>query len=210
MRRDAWDAIVSSGDIALAHIAEKGYRRLHWVGPRARQPPVRAAAGPERAAGRSRGDRLHGPRDDRNETVEDYRALIEEGVARALPFVCANPDLVVDVGDERLPVRRQHRRRVRAPRRGGVLGRQAASRRLRARRSSGPPSCAAPSPTHPHPGHRRRRCAPTSPPRRGWASTPSSSPPASTRTRCWPAARSIPPGSLRCSRRPARPRRSPP
>jgi ribonucleotide monophosphatase NagD (HAD superfamily) len=33
VRRDAWDAIVSSGDIALRHIAEKGYRRMHWVGP---------------------------------------------------------------------------------------------------------------------------------------------------------------------------------
>ena len=30
--------------------------------------------------------------------MADYSALIEEGVARALPFVCANPDLVVDVG----------------------------------------------------------------------------------------------------------------
>ena len=33
VRRDAWDEIVSSGDIALRHIAEKGYRRMHWVGP---------------------------------------------------------------------------------------------------------------------------------------------------------------------------------
>src|SRR5262249_56330282 len=44
-----------------------------------------------------------GLRDDRNETVASYRALIEEGVARALPFVCANPDLVVDVGALQLP-----------------------------------------------------------------------------------------------------------
>src|SRR5262249_60325567 len=35
-RRDAWDAIVSSGDIALRHIAKKGYHRLHRVGPPAR------------------------------------------------------------------------------------------------------------------------------------------------------------------------------
>src|SRR5262247_4203709 len=33
VRRDAWDAIVSSGDIALAYIAERGYRRLHRIGP---------------------------------------------------------------------------------------------------------------------------------------------------------------------------------
>src|SRR5262249_2726287 len=40
--------------------------------------------------------------DDRNETIEDYRELIERGVALKLPFVCANPDLVVDVGHLRL------------------------------------------------------------------------------------------------------------
>src|SRR4029079_6623324 len=33
VRGDAWDAIVSSGDIALRHIAEKGYPRMHGVGP---------------------------------------------------------------------------------------------------------------------------------------------------------------------------------
>jgi HAD superfamily hydrolase (TIGR01459 family) len=42
-----------------------------------------------------------GLEDDTTETVESYRPLIEEGVARALPFVCANPDLVVDVGGSR-------------------------------------------------------------------------------------------------------------
>ena len=35
--------------------------------------------------------------------MADYSALIVEGVARALPFVCANPDLVVDVGAVQLP-----------------------------------------------------------------------------------------------------------
>ena len=37
----------------------------------------------------------------RNHSVETYRPLIEEGIARGLPFICANPDLVVDVGDKR-------------------------------------------------------------------------------------------------------------
>jgi HAD superfamily hydrolase (TIGR01459 family) len=104
VRRDAWDAIVSSGDIALSHIAEKGYHRLHWVGPsqrdyalyvRLRQPTASLAEADAIVC--------TGLRDDRNETVASYRALIEEGVARALPFVCANPDLVVDVGAVQLP-----------------------------------------------------------------------------------------------------------
>ena len=39
-----------------------------------------------------------GLNDDRSETADDYRPLLEKARARNLPFVCANPDLVVDVG----------------------------------------------------------------------------------------------------------------
>jgi HAD superfamily hydrolase (TIGR01459 family) len=102
VRRDAWDAIVSSGDIALAHILEMGYQRLHRVGPAKRDNRLF-----QRLPGQ--GAELHeadaivctGLVDEANETVESYNQLIAEGVARALPFVCANPDLVVDVGDTR-------------------------------------------------------------------------------------------------------------
>ena len=41
---------------------------------------------------------MHGPQRRRNETADDYRPLLEQARARNLPFVCANPDLVVDVG----------------------------------------------------------------------------------------------------------------
>jgi HAD superfamily hydrolase (TIGR01459 family) len=103
VRRDAWDAIVSSGDIALGHIADKGYRRMHWVGPSERDYAlyVRLPA-PQVPLAEAEAIVCTGLTDDRNETVEDYRRLIEEGVAGALPFVCANPDLVVDVGNKRL------------------------------------------------------------------------------------------------------------
>jgi len=99
VRRDAWDAIVSSGDIALRHIAEKGYRHMHWVGPSERDYALYVRL-PEPSAPLAQAEAIvcTGFRDDRNETVADYRALIEEGVALKLPFVCANPDLVVDVG----------------------------------------------------------------------------------------------------------------
>ena len=99
VRRDAWDAIVSSGDIALRHIDEKGYRRMHWVGPSERDYALYVRlAEPSAPLSQAEAIVCTGLEDDRNETVADYRALIEEGVARALPFVCANPDLVVDVG----------------------------------------------------------------------------------------------------------------
>lgn len=102
VRRDSWDAIVSSGDIALEHIAEKGYRRLHRIGPAGRDSRLFARL-PGLNAPLADADAIvcTGLVDEHNETVESYRALIEEGVARTLPFVCANPDLVVDVGDKR-------------------------------------------------------------------------------------------------------------
>ena len=103
VRRDAWDAIVSSGDIALAHIAEQGYRRLHWVGPSERDYALYVRLpGPDVPLAEAEAIVCTGLRNDRTETVEDYRALIEQGVALRLPFVCANPDLVVDVGALRL------------------------------------------------------------------------------------------------------------
>src|SRR5262245_33238615 len=100
VRRDAWDAIISSGDIALGHIAEKGYQRLHRIGP-ARRDSLLFARLPGSHAVLAEAEAIvcTGLVDDVNETVETYHALIEEGVARGLPFVCANPDLVVDVGD---------------------------------------------------------------------------------------------------------------
>jgi len=102
VRRDAWDAIVSSGDIALAHIAEKGYRRLHRIGPASRDSKLFARLpGPGVALAEAEAIVCTGLVDEINHSVETYRPLIEEGVARGLPFICANPDLVVDVGDKR-------------------------------------------------------------------------------------------------------------
>jgi HAD superfamily hydrolase (TIGR01459 family) len=103
VRRDAWDAIVSSGDIALRHIADKGYRRMHWVGPSKRDYALYVRLpGPNVPLAEAEAIVCTGLRNDRTETVEDYRDLIAHGVARKLPFVCANPDLVVDVGSTRL------------------------------------------------------------------------------------------------------------
>ncbi len=97
--REAWDDIVASGEIALRHLAEKGYSRLYCIGP-----PDRDAATFERLSARpvpleeAQAVLCTGLNDDRTETPEDYRELLRRARGRRLPFVCANPDLVVDVG----------------------------------------------------------------------------------------------------------------
>ena len=40
--------------------------------------------------------------DDRTETPTDYRAIILYGKTKGLKLLCANPDIVVDVGDRRI------------------------------------------------------------------------------------------------------------
>jgi HAD superfamily hydrolase (TIGR01459 family) len=95
----AWDDIVSSGDIALAHIAEVGYGALHCIGPRDRDSALFARL-TARQVELPQADAIlcSGLTDDITETAESYRPLLEAARARSLPFVCANPDLVVDVG----------------------------------------------------------------------------------------------------------------
>ncbi|MCC7254133.1 TIGR01459 family HAD-type hydrolase [Hyphomicrobium sp.] len=99
VRPEAYDGIVSSGEIALAHLAEKSYRRVHFIGPRGRDAAFFERATAEHAPiETAEAVVCTGLVDDVNETVESYRDLLAQAQARALPFVCANPDLVVDVG----------------------------------------------------------------------------------------------------------------
>lgn len=96
---DAYDAIVSSGEIALAHITEKGYRAAYYIGPRARDAAFfQAARAKDAPLAQAEAVVCTGLVDDVNETVESYRDVLAEAHALKLPFVCANPDLVVDVG----------------------------------------------------------------------------------------------------------------
>jgi len=101
LRRDAWDAIVSSGDIALGHIAERGYRRLACIGPRDRDWALFRELSAGEAAVEAADAILCSGLEGENETAESHRPILEKARARGLPFVCANPDLVVDVGGAR-------------------------------------------------------------------------------------------------------------
>jgi HAD superfamily hydrolase (TIGR01459 family) len=41
-----------------------------------------------------------GPFDDENDRVSDYTWMFEEMLARKMPMICANPDLIVERGDQ--------------------------------------------------------------------------------------------------------------
>jgi HAD superfamily hydrolase (TIGR01459 family) len=95
----SWDDIVSSGGIALDHVAYKNYSAVYTIGPRDRD-----AAFFERLTAhtapleRAEAIVCTGLDDDVNETVADYAEVLAAARRLDLEFVCANPDLVVDVG----------------------------------------------------------------------------------------------------------------
>ena len=97
--REAYDDVVASGEIALSHIGEKGYTRLFAIGPTDRDAATLARL-PARPVALEQAQAIlcTGLNDDRTETADDYREVLTRARALNLPLVCANPDLVVDVG----------------------------------------------------------------------------------------------------------------
>jgi HAD superfamily hydrolase (TIGR01459 family) len=113
--RDAWDAVVSSGDAAQYGMLSGAVgRRVHHIGaPKDEvfftdfsedladfaktQGPITRVPLAE-----AEGIICTGLTDDLTETPEDYRAQLLLGKTNGLPMLCANPDIVVDLGDKRL------------------------------------------------------------------------------------------------------------
>jgi HAD superfamily hydrolase (TIGR01459 family) len=97
--RAAFDALVTSGEVARGLLAaRKGAKVLH-IGPD-RDLPIYAGL-PVSLVAEDEAELISctGLFDDEAETPDDYRARMERWRARRLPMLCANPDLVVERGD---------------------------------------------------------------------------------------------------------------
>jgi HAD superfamily hydrolase (TIGR01459 family) len=113
--RDAWDVIATSGDAAqMGMLSGAVGQMVHHIGaPKdegfftdfaadlaeyaLKQPVIHRIALAE-----AQGIVCTGLRDDLTETPEDYRAALLMAKTLGLPMLCANPDIVVDMGDRRL------------------------------------------------------------------------------------------------------------
>ncbi len=101
---DAFDAIVTSGDVTIGLIAERGAAPVHHIGPRRDLSLFEAAAARSGARPALVGAEeasyvlCTGLFDDEVEIPDDYSERLSAMAARGLTFVCANPDLVVHRG----------------------------------------------------------------------------------------------------------------
>ena len=126
----AWDAVVTSGDVTRDLIAA-GPRRLLHLGP-GRDLAIYDGLDVDLVDEfEASGVVCTGLVEDEVETPEDYAEYVRRFRARDLPFICANPDIVVERGDRVIRVRRRARPRLFAARRTLADCRQAASPHLR-------------------------------------------------------------------------------
>lgn len=98
--RAAYDAVVSSGDVARAVIEQRRQERVFHIGPERDNSvftELSVAYAPVESADYVVCSGLY---DDTTETPEDYRPLLSRLRERNLFMVCANPDLVVERGHE--------------------------------------------------------------------------------------------------------------
>lgn len=97
VRDDAFDDIVSSGDVTRALIEESSGPVFH-LGPDRDLPLYEGLAAERVDLDQATAIVCTGLFDDETETPEDYRTLLGEAAERHLPFICANPDIVVERG----------------------------------------------------------------------------------------------------------------
>lgn len=111
LSRDAYDAIVTSGDATQEALFMGVVSRQVWhLGPDkdddlftdlpdwAHTQPAITRTGFDQA----KGIVCTGPFDEMTESPEDYRGRFLSAKARGLKMLCANPDLVVDHGERRI------------------------------------------------------------------------------------------------------------
>jgi HAD superfamily hydrolase (TIGR01459 family) len=98
---NAYDDIVTSGDVTRALIRDSA-RRIFHIGPD-RDYSLYDGLDIELCEEREASSVVcTGLYDDDTETPDDYRELLQRLRARDMPFICANPDIVVERGDELL------------------------------------------------------------------------------------------------------------
>lgn len=100
---EAWDAIVTSGDVCRALIEACAGKPVFMLGPDRDLPLLAGLDAPRVGPADASYVLCTGLFDDERETAASYAGQLAEFAARGLTLICANPDLVVDRGGRIVP-----------------------------------------------------------------------------------------------------------
>jgi HAD superfamily hydrolase (TIGR01459 family) len=98
--REAYDAIVTSGDVTRDMVARRAGEPFFLIGPERDHTIFTGLDAPFSTVEDAGYVVCTGLFDDETETPETYRDLLGQLRARNLFFLCANPDIVVERGDK--------------------------------------------------------------------------------------------------------------
>lgn len=98
--RDAYDAIVSSGDLTRAMIEKYRGKAIHHVGPPTEDDALYEGLDLRRTGAEEAEVVVVTDLDTDDDTPEMYRERAKLWLSRKLPMICANPDRVVEHGDK--------------------------------------------------------------------------------------------------------------
>lgn len=98
--REAYDAIVSSGDATRVMIAKYSGRAIHHVGPATDDDALYEGLDLRRTGADEAEVVVVTDLDTDEDTPEMYRERAKHWLSRKLPMICANPDRVVEHGDK--------------------------------------------------------------------------------------------------------------
>lgn len=95
---DCYDAIVTSGDVTRALLAERGHAKALHIGEDRHLTLYDGLDIELVSADAADVVSCTGLYDDENESPDDYDAMLKALAGRGLPMICANPDIVVERG----------------------------------------------------------------------------------------------------------------
>lgn len=96
--RDAYDALVSSGDVTRTMIAPYRGKMIHHVGPASADDSLYEGLGIIRGPAEEAAAVVVTDPENDDDTPEMYRGRMQLWLSRKLPLICANPDRVVEHG----------------------------------------------------------------------------------------------------------------
>ncbi len=97
-----YDRIVTSGDVTR-HLIAEGPKKVFLLGPERDMPLFDGLDVEVVSAEEAEAIVCTGFFDDEKEVPEDYTDMLTAWVKRDVPFICANPDLVVERGHKIIP-----------------------------------------------------------------------------------------------------------